>query len=63
MSGNLVEGVYRDRLIGPNNQVLLDSGWKSNMIVLRCRVLLAGFMKNEATARGVAGSQSMCGKG
>jgi hypothetical protein len=53
MSGSLIEGIYRDRLVGPNNEVLLDSGWKSNMIVLRCRVLLAGFMKNEASARGI----------
>lgn len=53
MSENLLKGIYRDRLIGPNDQELFDSGWKSNMIVLRCRVLLAGFMKNEATARGV----------
>lgn len=53
MSENLLEGIYRDRLIGPNNEELFDSGWKSNMIVLRCRVLLAGFMKNEATAHGI----------
>jgi hypothetical protein len=53
MSGSLIEGIYRDRLVGPNNEVLLDSGWKSNMIVLRCRVLLAGFMKNEASAHGI----------
>lgn len=53
MSGSYIEGIYRDRLIGPNEEVLSDSGWKSNMIVLRCRVLLAGFMKNEGTARGI----------
>lgn len=53
MSGNLIKGIYRDRLIGPNDREWFDSGWKSNMIVLRCRVLLAGFMKNEATARGI----------
>ena len=53
MSGNLIEGIYRDRLIGPNDQLLLDSGWKSNMIVVSCRVLLAAFMKNETSARGI----------
>jgi hypothetical protein len=53
MSGSLIEGIYRDRLIGPNNRELFDSGWKSNMIVLRCRVLLAGFMKNEESAGGI----------
>jgi hypothetical protein len=47
MTVNLIEGIYRDRLIGPRGEVLFDSDWKSNMIVLRCRILLAGFMKNE----------------
>lgn len=53
MSENIVSGIYRDRLIGPNGEVIFDSDWKSNLIVLRGRVLLAGFMKNEPTARGI----------
>lgn len=53
MSVKLIEGIYRDVLIGPDGKPLFDSGWQSNMIVLSCRVLLAGFMKNEATAKGI----------
>ena len=52
-SGNVIEGIYRDRLIAPDGQVVFDSDWKSNVIVLRCRVLLTGFMKNDATAKGI----------
>lgn len=43
-----IEGIYRDVLRrGP--EPVSDSGWKSNMIVLRCRQLLAGFMKGDPT--------------
>lgn len=52
-SGNVIEGIYRDRLIAPDGRVVFDSDWKSNVIVLRCRVLLTGFMKNDATAKGI----------
>ena len=52
-SGKVIEGIYRDRLIASDGQVVFDSDWKSNVIVLRCRVLLAGFMRNEATAKGI----------
>src|SRR5258705_996480 len=52
-SGNVIEGIYRDRLLAPDGQVVFDSDWKSNVIVLRCRVLLSGFMKNDATAKGI----------
>src|SRR5712691_5733437 len=53
MSAKLIEGIYRDRLVGPDGEPIFDSGWQSNMIVLSCRVLLTGFMKNEATAKGI----------
>jgi len=53
MTVKLVEGIYRDVLIGPDGEPIFDSGWQSNMIVLSCRVLLGGFMKNEATAKGI----------
>jgi hypothetical protein len=53
IAADLIEGIYRDRLLGPRGEVVFDSGWRSNMIVLRCRILLAGFMKNEASARGI----------
>ena len=53
MSTIIFEGIYRDRLITPEGLVVFDSRWRSNMIVLQGRKLLAGFMKNEATARGI----------
>jgi hypothetical protein len=53
MSTIIIEGIYRDRLISPQGIVVFDSDWRSNMIVLQGRRLLAGFMKNEATAHGI----------
>ncbi|NIM18409.1 MAG: hypothetical protein GTO45_41040 [Candidatus Aminicenantes bacterium] len=47
--GASIKGMYRDILKGPDNNVIFDSGWGSNMIVDRCRILLAAFMKNEGT--------------
>jgi len=52
-----IEGVYRDRLIDAGGCTLSDSGWRKNMVVLPCRVLLAAFMKNEPTALGVRSLQ------
>lgn len=46
----IIEGIYRDVLWrGPARERVYDSGWKSNMIVLRCRQLLAAFMKGDQT--------------
>jgi hypothetical protein len=45
--GSSIKGIYRDILKGPDGRILEDRGWASNTIVTRCRVLLAGFMKNE----------------
>jgi hypothetical protein len=60
MSDNLsdvpVHGIYRDRLIRPDGVVTFDSGWRSNLIVLRCRVLLAAFLRND-TALGIRSLQ------
>jgi len=53
MSELAIKGIYRDRLLDAAGQVIFDSGWKSNLIVARCRVLLASFMNNEAAARGI----------
>jgi hypothetical protein len=53
MSRIVFEGIYRDRVTGPAGELVFDSGWKHNMIALQGRRLLAGFMKNEATAQGV----------
>ena len=40
-----IRGIYRDILIDRDESVIFDSGWESNRIVDRCRVLLAAFMK------------------
>lgn len=45
--GSPVRGMFRDILKGANDDVIYDSGWVSNTIVDRCRMLLAGFMKND----------------
>src|SRR5690348_6028965 len=56
-----IQGIYRDQLISPSGEFLADSGWKKNMIVLRCRVLLAAFLRNEVGALGIRSLQ--IGKG
>ena len=50
-----MRGIYRDILKDQNNTVIFDSGWVSNVIVNRCRILLAAFMKNDPNkqARGI----------
>jgi hypothetical protein len=45
--GNALRGIYRDRLIGPDDDLLYDSGWIANTVVTRCRILLAALIKNE----------------
>lgn len=50
--GNSIKGIYRDILRSSDNAIIYDSGWKSNIIVNRCRMLLSAFMKNEQT-RGI----------
>lgn len=50
--GNSIKGIYRDILRDSDNTVIYDSGWKSNIIVDKCRILLSAFIKNEQ-ARGI----------
>lgn len=45
--GGQLQGIYRDILKGEQGNVLHDSGWVSNTIVERCRILLAGFVSND----------------
>ena len=45
--GILIKGMYRDIITGPTGALIFDSGWNSNTIVRNCRVLIAGFMKND----------------
>ncbi len=47
MKTNTIRGIYRDLLYDKDKRLLHDSGWRSNLIVLRCRILLASFMMNE----------------
>lgn len=48
MSSNNIapKGIYHDRWISPGGTVV-DLGWRSNIIVDRCRFLLAAFMKGD----------------
>jgi hypothetical protein len=57
MSDLIIKGIYRDRLLDAGGQLVFDSEWKSNLIVTNCRVLLAGFMRNEGSARGIRNLQ------
>jgi len=45
-----LRGMYRDILRDARHSVVYDSGWRANTIVDRCRILLAGFMKNESSS-------------
>jgi hypothetical protein len=47
MSQIAIQGIYRDRLLDADGRPIADSGWRSNMIVMRCRVLLSGFLKGD----------------
>ena len=52
MKNNVISlrGSYRDILKDPDRGVVYDSGWKANTIVDRCRLLLAGFMRSDASS-------------
>lgn len=54
---SIIEGIYRDRLVDASGRLLSDSGWRHNMIVLHCRVLLGAFLHNEGSALGVQSMQ------
>ncbi len=46
------EGKYCDRLIRVSGAVV-ECGWRSNIVVDRCRRLLAAFMKGDSAALGI----------
>ena len=48
--GHALKGRYRDILTEPGRGVIFDSGWNNNTIVDRCRMLLAGFMRSDASS-------------
>jgi hypothetical protein len=51
-----IQGIYRDRLLYADGTVARESGWRKNLIVLRCRILLAAFLHND-TALGIQSLQ------
>lgn len=48
--GNNLRGIYRDVLLEPGKGEVFDSGWNSNTIVDRCRMLLAGFIGQDTSS-------------
>jgi hypothetical protein len=52
-----LKGIYRDRLIQKDGLCIYDSAWQSNLIALRCRILLAAFMGADTTALGIRSMQ------
>lgn len=46
---DILSGLYQDRLVKPDGRTF-DYGWRSNLIVDRCRHLLAAFMKGDDAA-------------
>jgi hypothetical protein len=45
--------MYRDVLTVPNQGIVYDSGWQSNAIVDRCKILLAAFVGNLTPVEGI----------
>jgi hypothetical protein len=50
-----LSGSYRDELRGAAGQILWDSGWRKNQIVIDCRRLLSGLMRGHASTLGIQG--------
>lgn len=46
-TGIRIQGKYRDIMKGPDNNIILDTGWRSNMIVHGCKLLIALMMSNK----------------
>jgi hypothetical protein len=49
MSNFFIKGIYRDRIFDAEEREIFNSGWRSNLIVLRCRILIAAFIRNDKT--------------
>lgn len=56
--GSGIRGIYRDLLRDEYGQLLHDSGWNSNKIVIGCRKLISGYMKNDPSI-GIQGVQHL----
>jgi hypothetical protein len=48
-----LQGNYRDVLRDAHGRIKHDSGWRSNLVVNSARMLLAAFLKNDATSLGI----------
>ena len=57
MSEYAIKGIYRDRLLDERGREVFDSGWRSNIIVASCRVLLGSFMNSDTSAKGIQNLQ------
>lgn len=55
MSYLTLNGIYQDTIIDAQGNPIFSSGWRSNMVVMRCRVLLSSFLKND----GAVGIQAL----
>lgn len=53
----MLKGLYHDRLYNAEHQLIWDRGWCSNVIVIDCRRLLAGFMLGTSNTLGIQGLQ------
>lgn len=53
--GSTLRGKYRDILVDAGGHLLLDSGWRSNAIVVNCHRLLAGFVGGTTSSLGIQG--------
>jgi hypothetical protein len=49
----LITGLYRDVLVDAQRQIRWDGGWRSNLIVHQCDVLLAALMKRQKQMYGI----------
>ncbi|MBA2669172.1 MAG: hypothetical protein H0U67_02240 [Gemmatimonadetes bacterium] len=45
-----MRGIFRDVLRDLDGRILYDSGWRSNTIVTRCRILLSAFLANDSAS-------------
>jgi hypothetical protein len=59
----LIKGIYSDRLLDAGGRPLFASGWRSNMIVLNCRVLIAGLLRDDANEAPLGIQSLKLGKG
>jgi hypothetical protein len=51
--GSSIKGIYRDILLETGDRVIHDSGWVANTILDGCRILLAGFIRDDSSSNGI----------